>query len=306
VKRAVAGAPLWSGNQRKVAGEDLARTGDNGLDEPARASQIKRRLDELPTPATPADLLAIQLDYQADWARDWHDLLLQTLRQTDPSGASRLLPEVIAELEAWDGQAASLSVAYRIVRRWHRLLAAATLEPIFAKTVRKDPRFNYGRLRYEAALKALHRDEPPHLVGPPFADWSALRAHVAQQLLEEIDDAGGLDRYTWGDRNRLAMHHPIGAALPGVLADFVNMPPDPQSGDSRLPRVAMRRHGASLRIIVAPGREDEGILHLPGGQSGNPLSPFFRAGHAAWLAGDPTPLQPGPLQHRLTLQPASP
>lgn len=303
VRRASAGNPLWSGNQRKVSGADLVKTGDAGLDGPDRAGQIKRRLDALPAAATPADLLAIQLDHQADWASKWHELLLQTLQSDRMMNSHDLVPAVISALESWDGKASSPSVAYRIVRRWHRLLTAATLEPIFAKTKRKDPTFNYGRLRYDAALWALHRDEPAHLVGPPFADWSDLRADAADRVLAEIDDAGGLNRFTWGETNRLAMKHPIGAILPDVLAGFLNMPPDPQAGDSRLPRVARPTHGASLRIIVAPGREDEGILHLPGGQSGNPLSPFYRAGHAAWLAGDPTPLQPGPPQHRLTLQP---
>ena len=36
---------------------------------------------------------------------------------------------------------------------------------------------------------------------------------------------------------------------------------------------------------MSPGREAEGYLQLPGGQSGHPLSPFYRAGHAAWARG---------------------
>ncbi|MBS1222586.1 MAG: penicillin acylase family protein, partial [Proteobacteria bacterium] len=63
--------------------------------------------------------------------------------------------------------------------------------------------------------------------------------------------------------------------------------------------------GASERLVVAPGREAEGILHLPGGQSGHPLSPFYRAGHAAWATGEPLPLLPGPAAHRLRLEPSA-
>ena len=54
---------------------------------------------------------------------------------------------------------------------------------------------------------------------------------------------------------------------------------------------------------VAPGHEDQGYLELPGGASGHPLSPYYRAGFDAWARGKPAPLQPGPTQHRLTLQP---
>ena len=60
------------------------------------------------------------------------------------------------------------------------------------------------------------------------------------------------------------------------------------------------------RLAIAPGRERDGILHLPGGQSGHPLSPFYRAGHAAWAAGEPSPLLPGPTAYRLRLEPRIP
>ena len=60
---------------------------------------------------------------------------------------------------------------------------------------------------------------------------------------------------------------------------------------------------ASQRLAVAPGREAEGIFHMPGGQSAHPLSPFFRAGHDAWVRGEAAPLLPGPAMHRLTLRP---
>jgi penicillin amidase len=47
----------------------------------------------------------------------------------------------------------------------------------------------------------------------------------------------------------------------------------------------------------------EGYLHMPGGQSGHPLSPFYRAGHEDWAAGHETPFLPGPAAHVLALLP---
>jgi penicillin amidase len=43
---------------------------------------------------------------------------------------------------------------------------------------------------------------------------------------------------------------------------------------------------------------------MPAGQSGHPLSPFYRAGHRAWAEGRPAPLLPGPAEHELRLVPA--
>jgi len=70
-----------------------------------------------------------------------------------------------------------------------------------------------------------------------------------------------------------------------------------------MPRSQSPANGGSQRLVVAPGREDEGIFHMPGGQSGHPLSPYFLAGHTAWVRGEPTPLPPGPARHTLTLAP---
>jgi penicillin amidase len=81
------------------------------------------------------------------------------------------------------------------------------------------------------------------------------------------------------------------------------MPAEPLPGDSHMPRVKGRSFGASERLVVSPGHENEALFHMPGGQSGHPLSPYYRAGHEAWARGEPTPLLPGPAQHLLLLQP---
>ncbi|MEO1088453.1 MAG: penicillin acylase family protein, partial [Acidobacteriota bacterium] len=54
-----------------------------------------------------------------------------------------------------------------------------------------------------------------------------------------------------------------------------------------------------------PGREHEAIFHMPGGQSGHPLSPFYLEGYQDWVDGTATPLLPGPARHTLTLDPAT-
>jgi penicillin amidase len=56
-------------------------------------------------------------------------------------------------------------------------------------------------------------------------------------------------------------------------------------------------------MVVSPGREAEGIMHMPTGQSGHPLSPFYSNSHDAWVTGEPTPFLPGATVHTLTLTP---
>jgi penicillin amidase len=40
---------------------------------------------------------------------------------------------------------------------------------------------------------------------------------------------------------------------------------------------------------------------MPSGQSGNPVSPYYLAGHDDWLAGRPRPFLPGPTKWTLRL-----
>src|SRR5690606_42020732 len=107
----------------------------------------------------------------------------------------------------------------------------------------------------------------------------------------------------WGERNSANICHPLSAALPDPLARRLCMPVEPLPGDSTVPRAQGPDFGASQRMVVAPGHEADGLAHMPGGQSGHPLSPFWGAGHGDWVHGRPTPFLPGPALHTLQLQP---
>jgi penicillin amidase len=56
-------------------------------------------------------------------------------------------------------------------------------------------------------------------------------------------------------------------------------------------------------MAVSPGHENEGILQIPTGQSGHPLSPHYGDEYRAWLNGVATPFLPGPVVSTLTLSP---
>jgi penicillin amidase len=71
-----------------------------------------------------------------------------------------------------------------------------------------------------------------------------------------------------------------------------------------MPRIQAPKMGASERMGVSPGHEAEGYFHMPCGQSGHPMSPHYRDGHAAWVEGDRTSFLPGATQHKLVLKPA--
>jgi penicillin amidase len=156
----------------------------------------------------------------------------------------------------------------------------------------------------EGVAWELVTQKPAHLLPRRFASWDALfddAANEAQHSL--LEQPGPIAHRTWGERNTAAICHPLARALPGPLKSALCMPPDALAGDANMPRVVAPDFGASERMVVSPGHEADGILHMPGGQSGHPLSPYWGAGHDAWVEGKPTPFLPGKAEHVIALKP---
>ena len=109
-----------------------------------------------------------------------------------------------------------------------------------------------------------------------------------------------LEDATWGQQNTTDIHHPITYGVP-FLARWLNMPKSPLAGDSYMPRVQGKSFGASERMIVSPGHEGSGILHMPTSQTSHPWSPYFGVGHQDWEQGKPSPFLPGKTKYSLTL-----
>jgi len=206
---------------------------------------------------------------------------------------------------SWSGHADTRSVSYRLVHDWRAAvlerIKLGLLAPAMAQ-LGKD--FVMPELsQIEGVAWQLVTQRPQHLLPRKFASWDALLLDAAQTVATALEKNGPLQDSSWGERNTAAICHPLAKALPGLVRSLLCMPSDPLPGDDNMPRVAKSNFGASERMVVAPGHEEEGIIHMPGGQSGNPLSPFWGAGHEAWVQGQPTPFLPGKSEHRMTLNP---
>ena len=144
-------------------------------------------------------------------------------------------------------------------------------------------------------------DRAPRTYDETMAAWrtSCPRFPIWEDALA---DGSELSSHTWGERNMVALRHPLSRAIPW-LGRWFDMPAQQLPGDDHMPRVQAPTYGASQRMVVSPGREASGLFHMPGGQSGHPFSPYYSAGHDAWASGEPTPFLPGEREHTLILNP---
>ncbi len=291
---------LWTANNRTLDGDALRLVGDAGYANGARARQIRDALlakDKL----TEADLLAIQLDDRALFLARWHQALLDEATRS-PSADLTALADAA---RTWDGRASVDSVSYRIVRGWRWEVVERIQNGLLAPAqVALGDRFVMPDLpQMESVAWPLLQQRPAHLLPRKFESWDALLADAARAVHESMAAQGPLAQRTWGERNTASICHPLAGALPALARGWLCMPSDPLPGDGNMPRVQGPGFGASQRMVVSPGHEAEGFIHMPGGQSGHLLSPFWGAGHAAWVNGDATPFLPGQAEYRLQLSP---
>ena len=300
---------LWTANGRVATdprqlqqiGGDLASLGSE-YDLGARAAQIRDDLLAISAPATPADMLRIQLDDRALFLTRWRTLLLDLLDAQALHGHPQRA-EFRSLIERWSPEASVDSVGYRLVRAYHDRTQQAVWDMLLSALQLPTDDTSWPPDQFEGPLWQLLASRPLHLLSRDYPDWAEfLRVQLDATIAELAASCPQLARCTWGARNTVHIRHPLSRALPW-LASWLDMPTLELPGDHDMPRVQDHAFGASERFAVSPGHEDQGYLHIPGGQSGHPLSPYYRAGFREWALGEPLPFLPGPAQHTLMLAP---
>jgi penicillin G amidase len=292
---------LWTANNRQLTGPDQDKIGGSAADMGARASQIRDDLlarEDFDERA----MLAIQLDDRALWIEFWRRLLLDALDQAALAGHPQRA-EFERLVAQWNGRADADAAGYALVRSFYWSMYEAWFGDLDAELQRTYRTASYraasGRVEPVMEILAQKRAWVP----PGMADWQAFLLNRVDAVIGQATQNGAsLAEVTWGGVNRAAIAHPMARLLPW-LGGWLAAPADPLPGDIYMPRVQGPAFGASERIVVAPGHEDTGIFHMPGGQSGHPLSPFFLAGHEAWVRGESTPFLPGPAVSHLVIEP---
>lgn len=293
---------IWTANARVVNGESLRWLGDGGYALGARAGQIRDRLFEKNV-FTPQDMLAVQLDDDARFLERWRALLMQILDQPalDEYPARAELRDAVVN---WEGEASVDAIGYRLVHAFRADVFTEVFDGLAKPVVARFPEFRFDTFpQSEGPLWTLVTRQPEHLLPPGHADWRSLLLGAVDRVIDEHDAGGVFAPRNWGERNRVVLRHPLGQ-LP-IIAGLVNAEPRELPGGSHMPRVQSASFGASERFAVAPGNEGAGYFHMPGGQSGHPLSPFYLAGNRDWEDGKPAPFLPGETRHTLTLLPGT-
>ncbi|MFL6658382.1 MAG: penicillin acylase family protein [Massilia sp.] len=295
---------LSTANSRQLQGTGAQLIGDGGFDLGARNKQVHDGLLALGPKTDVAGVYGIALDDRALFIAPWRERAIKLL-DADALKDKPLRAQFLTQLQqGWTGHASVDSTGYRLARQFMWSLHDLLYARADAEVAALDDKASMGMVnsRWPLVVARLLDEQPSGWLPHGYASWRAVQLAALDLAIADLTkDGHTLATATWGERNTAAVAHPISAAAP-FLKRWLAAPADQLPGDAHMPRVAGPKFGQSERLTVSPGKEEQGVFNMPGGQSGHPLSPYFLSGHADWVAGTATPLLPGAPQHTLTFE----
>ena len=248
-----------------------------------------------------ASTAALQMDVKS---LPWAEMREQVLSAQPSSRESRAALEL---LESWDGRMADDSAGATL---FHLFLAEMSRRIVRAKAPRSWP-WLLGRspipaggstifaARQVGRVSRLLKDQPSGWFngGWPAEIDNALMSAYSEAVRRLGGPMAPKNRWNWGRARTAMLKHPLGR--PPLLGAILNLGPfrcvgdantvhqagtfaeDPLAGPGVLP---------SMRMVLDVGDWDRSLFSLPGGQSGNPISPHYRDLLPAWLKGAGVPI----------------
>ena len=240
----------------------------------------------------------LQLDQLSLAWRELQDAVLAAPAETAEAR------QALALLQAWNGRVAADSPAAAVyeffVAEMARRVAASKaphatawalgqgFTPLYPSTA-----FSLRRMGH---LVRLVREQSE---GWFERSWGQEMADALDSTVRTLRERYGDDPagWAWGKIRPLTLRHTVGEQAP--MDKIFNLGPVAWGGDAHtigqstavpLDPTANPAMIASLRMVVECGQWDEARYILPGGQSGNPLSPHYGDQFPLWLRGEGVPI----------------
>ena len=245
------------------------------------------------------DVQVLQMDQKSIPWQELRDIVLALLSETEE------VQKALALLKAWDGVVAADSPAAAIFELFLAEMAqriAKAKAPRSAGYALGDTGFtplfpiSCFLIRRVGHLVRLLREQPEEWFEQSWNQemMSALRT-VIRRLRKDYGER--IEMWAWGRIRPLVLKHPAGARA--SFSKVFNLGPFPWGGDANTVNQAAGHIGdctsnpvviASLRMVVDVGNWENNRFSLPGGQSGNPVSPHYDDLLPFWRRGEGVPI----------------
>ncbi|TDX61136.1 penicillin amidase [Methylosinus sp. sav-2] len=301
---------IVSANQRMLGAADFAPKIGHDYSGGFRAWRIDQRLNES-SRIDESDMAALQLDASTEFYRYYQTLARRALNAPESEG-DKDAAALIHALETWDGRAEDNSLGLPLIVEFRNSLIDAVLSPLLARCRALEPGFVYEWSNADVPVQRIIDSGRAELLPDrdTHHDWPHFLRAVLRESARRLAQSNGrrpVDDLRWGEANRVEIRHPLAAATP-LLAPVLNMPRVPVAGCRQCVRFyfadAGKSSGANARMVVAPGRESEGLMQMAAGQSGQFGSPHYADREMDWVAGRSRPFRATNFDGRMILNPA--
>jgi penicillin amidase len=113
-----------------------------------------------------------------------------------------------------------------------------------------------------------------------YATWDDLLAAAVARGLDLQHAPLSLKNWHYGDDHTIAFPHPLYSMIP--FFGWTGIPPRPQSGGTTTVKQVGRAFGPSQRFTMDWSDVDASTENIVMGQSGDPVSPYYRDQWPAW------------------------
>ena len=225
----------------------------------------------------PADMLAVQTDLYSEVDQELGQRFAYAIDHTP--GADDRLKKAADLMRSWDGRLTTDSAAASIVTQTRRALWPMILEPKLGKDA-AEYHWSESNFAEEEIIMRAKTDWLP----PAYKNWDALLTDAVRKGMEQAKAPAELAQWSYGSWHVVDIEHPLAKFLP-MIGQMAGTGEQPQSGDTTTVKQVGRDFGPSQRFTMDWSNIDGSTENIVLGESGNPLSPYFRDQWNDWYGG---------------------
>ena len=244
--------------------------------DPYRAQRIYKMLqgrDQL----KPADMLAVQTDIYSEVNQELGHRFAYAIDHTD--GVDARLRKAADLMRSWDGKLTADSAAASIVTQ-----ARYALWPLILKPKLGEDYVYYSWEESNFAEEEIIMHASPDWLPPAYKNWDALLTDAVRWGMKNGKAPADVAQWSYGSWHVVDIEHPLAAFLP-LDGRVAGTGPQPLSGDTTTVKQAVGEFGPSQRFTMDWSNIDGSTENIVLGESGDPLSPYFRDQWADYYGG---------------------
>jgi len=235
--------------------------------DPYRAERIYKSLDGRDG-LKPADMLAVETDVYSEVDQELAHRFAYAIDHASKSDDR--LKKAADLMRSWDGKLTTDSAAASLVTQTRRALWPLILQPKLGELWDE---YEWSERNFAEEEIVMHNN--PAWLPAGYKDWDALLTEAVKRGMDTGKASDDVSKWAYGNWHVVEIEHPLVKFLP-FLEARLGTGVLPLSGDTTTVKQVGRAFGPSQRFTMDWSNVDGSTENIVLGESGNPLSTYFR------------------------------